>query len=86
MKAFLPLLLTLGTALFERRLKRVASGIGLLVFGAFFAMVAIVFLLMSIFFGFADMDTLIMPSLVTGGIILLIAFLVAFEGLRFIRK
>lgn len=82
----LPVLLTVGMATFEHRIKYVVSGIGLMVASGFFVLLAILFGLMSMFFALADMDHLIAPSLITGGVIILIAILTAIQGKRVMYK
>lgn len=82
----LPLLIAVGMSSFEFRMKRVLSGIGLFIASALFAMLAVVCVLASMFFALADMDHLITPSLITGGIIILIAILTFIEGKRIMHK
>jgi hypothetical protein len=82
MSKLLPVLLAFGMSRMEYRMKNVVSGIGLMLVSGFFVLLAVVFGLMSMFFALADMDHLIAPSLITGGVIILIAILVAIEGKR----
>ncbi len=82
----LPLLLTAGIATLEYRIKNVVSGIGLMLISGFFVLLATVFGLMSMFFALADMDSFIAPSLITGGVIVLIAILAAIQGKRVMSR
>lgn len=78
----LPVLLAFGMSHMEVRVKHIVSGIGLMLASGFFVLLAVVFGLMSMFFALADMDHLIAPSLITGGVIILVAILVALQAKR----
>ncbi len=82
----LPLLFTLGVGVFEYRIKKAAAGVGLMIASGFFFLLALVFGLMSMFFALADLNQFIAPSLITGGVIILVAILIAIQGKRIMYK
>lgn len=77
-----PVLLAFGISRMEYRARNIISSIGLMLASGFFVLLSVVFGLMGMFFALADIDRLIAPSLITGGVIMLIAMLAAIESKR----
>lgn len=65
-----------------RRARRIGVGIGLCIISGLLGLLGIVGGIFSIFFALAHVEGFIYPSLIAGGISLLIALLIGIEGKR----
>ncbi len=75
-----------GYQLASIRARRLIMGTGLFLISAIVVSVAIIAGLASIFFGLADLDHLVAPSLITAGLALLVAIAISLEAKHVIKK
>ncbi|OGY32345.1 MAG: hypothetical protein A3C02_04360 [Candidatus Andersenbacteria bacterium RIFCSPHIGHO2_02_FULL_45_11] len=68
-----------------QRARNVGIGIGLCIIGGLLGLLGIVGGIFSIFFALANVQEFIYPSLIAGGISLLIALLIGIEGKRMLK-
>lgn len=76
----LPILFLLGMKQFKYHLKRRVLGVGLMIMSGYFVSLAVVVGLISMFFALAHISNLVTPSLITSGVIVLIAILIGIQG------